>query len=181
MSTYSSILAWEIPWIEEPGRLQYMGLQRVGYNLVTKQQRSVFHILISFIFSATVVAQLVKNLPTMQEIWVGKIPQKGKGYPLQYSGLENSKGCIFHGVTKSHIRLSNFHFGGSDGKESVCNVGVLGSIPALGRCPRGRHGNPLQYSCLENLHGWRSLVGHSPWGHKESDMTAHSTVYNEFL
>ena len=67
MSTYSSILAWEIPWIEEPGRLQYLGLQRVGYNLVTKQQRSVFHILISFIFSATVVAQLVKNPPAMQE------------------------------------------------------------------------------------------------------------------
>ena len=52
---------------------------------------------------ASLVAQLVKNLPTMQEIWVGKILWKGKGYPLQYSGLENSKECIFHGVTKSHI------------------------------------------------------------------------------
>ena len=31
-------------------------------------------------------------------------------------------------------------------------------------------GNPLQYSCLENSHGERSLVGYSPWGHKESDM-----------
>ena len=50
---------------------------------------------------ASLVAQLVKNLPTMQEIWVGKILWKGKGYPLQYSGLENSKDCIAHGVTKS--------------------------------------------------------------------------------
>ena len=92
---------------------------------------------------ASRVAQLVKNLPTMQEIWVGKIAWKGKGYPLQYSGLENSKDCIFPGVTKSHIQLSDFHFGGSDGKESICNVGDLGSIPALGRSPRGGHGSPL--------------------------------------
>ena len=33
------------------------------------------------------------------------------------------------------------------------------------------HGNPLQYSCLENPHGQRSLVGYSLWGHKESDRT----------
>ena len=40
--------------------------------------------------------------------------------------------------------------GGSDGKESTCNAGDLGSIPGLGRSPGGGHGNPLQYSCLEN-------------------------------
>ena len=39
---------------------------------------------------------------------------------------------------------------GADGKESTCNVGDLGMIPRLGRSPGGRHGNPLQYSCLEN-------------------------------
>ena len=39
---------------------------------------------------------------------------------------------------------------GSDSKESACNVGDLGSIPGLGRSPGGGHGNPLQYSCLEN-------------------------------
>ena len=42
--------------------------------------------------------------------------------------------------------------GGSDGKESTCNVGDLGSIPGLGRSPGGRNGNPLQYSS-----------GESPW------------------
>ena len=46
-----------------------------------------------------------------------------------------------------------------------------GSIPGLGRSPRGGHGNPLQYSCLENPHGLRSLGGYSPWGRKESDTT----------
>ena len=35
----------------------------------------------------------------------------------------------------------------------------------------GRHGNPLQYSGLENPHGQRSLAGYSPWGHKKSDVT----------
>ena len=53
--------------------------------------------------------------------------------------------------------------GGSDGKESTRNGGDLGSIPELGRSPGGGHGNPLQYSCLENPHGQSSLVGHSPW------------------
>ena len=61
--------------------------------------------------------------------------------------------------------------GGSDGKESVCNVEDLGSIPGLGRSPGGGHGNPLQYSCLENPRGQRSLAGYSPWGRKESDIT----------
>ena len=51
--------------------------------------------------------------------------------------------------------------GASDSKDSVWNAGYLGSIPGLGRSPGGGHGNPLQYSCLENLHGQRSLAGYS--------------------
>ena len=39
MVTHSSILAWKMPWTEEPGRLQSMGSQRVGHNLGTKQQQ----------------------------------------------------------------------------------------------------------------------------------------------
>ena len=56
---------------------------------------------------------------------------------------------------------------GSDGKESTCNVGDLGSITWLGRSPGEGQGNPLQYSCLENPHEQRSLAGYSPRGHKE--------------
>ena len=52
--------------------------------------------------------------------------------------------------------------GGSAGKESSGNVGDLGSIPGLRRFPGGRHGNPLQYSCLEDPHGQRSVAGYSP-------------------
>ena len=55
---------------------------------------------------ASLVAQLVKNLPTMRETWVQSLHwedprREGKGYPLQYSGLENSTDCIIHGITKS--------------------------------------------------------------------------------
>ena len=64
---------------------------------------------------ASLVAQLVKNAPVMQEtlvpslVWEGP-PGEGKGYPLQYSGLENSMDCIIHGVAKSRTRLSDFHW-----------------------------------------------------------------------
>ena len=41
---------------------------------------------------------------------LGRPPGEGKGYPLQYSGLENSMDCIIHGVVKSRTRLREFHF-----------------------------------------------------------------------
>ena len=49
------------------------------------------------------------------------------------------------------LRESNdLLYGGSDGKESTCNAGDLGSISGSGRSPGEGNGNPLQYSCLEN-------------------------------
>ena len=51
--------------------------------------------------------------------------------------------------------------GGSEGKESTCNVGDLGSIPGLGRCPGEGNGYPLQYPGLENSMdrgGWQATV-----------------------
>ena len=41
---------------------------------------------------------------------LGRSPGEEKGYPLQYSGLENSMDCIIHGVAKSQTQLSDFHF-----------------------------------------------------------------------
>ena len=61
--------------------------------------------------------------------WIGKIPWKRDRLPT----------LVFLGFP-----------GGSDSKESACNAGDLGLIPGLGRFPRGGHGSPLQYSCLEN-------------------------------
>ena len=51
--------------------------------------------------------------------------------------------------------------GGSVGKESIHNAGDLALILGLGRCPGGGHGNPLQYSCLENstdIGAWQTTV-----------------------
>ena len=61
--------------------------------------------------------------------------------------------------------------GGSDGKESACNAGDVGSIPGLGRFPGEGNSYPVQYSCLKNPHGQRSLTSYSYCGYKESDMT----------
>ena len=47
---------------------------------------------------------------------------------------------------------------------STCSVGDLSLIPGLGRSPGGEHGNPLQYSCLENPQGQRSLAGYKSMG-----------------
>ena len=54
--------------------------------------------------------------------------------------------------------------GSSNGKESACNAGDLGSIPGLGRYPGEKNGNPLQYSCLGNF-----MTDYSPWDCKELD------------
>ena len=55
----------------------------------------------------------------------------------------------------------------SANEEDVRDVGL---IPGLGGSPEGGHDNPLQYSCLENSHGQRSLAGYSLQGRQESDM-----------
>ena len=54
---------------------------------------------------------------------------------------------------------------------NVGDIGDVGLIAGWGISPGGGHGNLLQYSCLENTHGQRSLAGYSPWDHKELDTT----------
>ena len=63
--------------------------------------------------------------------------------------------------------------GGTGGKEPVNagDISDVGSIPGSGRSPREGHDNPLRYSCLENPHGQRSLVGYCLQCHKELNMT----------
>ena len=53
--------------------------------------------------------------------------------------------------------------------------------PGLGRSPGEGQGNPLQYSCLENPIGWKSLEGYSPQGRKESDTTERLHFQSEFI
>ena len=80
------------------------------------------------------MAQMVQNPPAMRET---RLPSLGWEDLLE-------KGML-------PIPVSLGFSGSSDSKESACNVGDPASIPGLGRSPGGGHGNPLQYSCLENL------------------------------
>ena len=72
-----------------------------------------------------------------------------------------------------------------DGKKPACNVGDLGSIPGLGRFSGGGHGNPLQYSCLENPNGQRSLVWATvhgvAWGRRNLPIKPPSSSQSCFL
>ena len=59
-------------------------------------------------------------------------------------------------------------------KDSPANAGAPGDAgltPGLGRSLGEGDDSSLQYSCLENPHGQRSLLGYSPWGHQESNVT----------
>ena len=67
------------------------------------------------------------------------------------------------------------------GKESAFDTGDVGLIPGLGISPGEGNGNPILYLLPGKSHGQRSLVGYSPWGHKEPDTTerlgtTHSTA-----
>ena len=57
----------------------------------------------------------------------------------------------------------------------IRDVRDAGLIPGSGRSPGGGHGNPQQYSCLENPTGIRRLAGYTPRGHKKLDMTEHTS------
>ena len=105
---------------------------------------------------------------------------EGNGTPLQCSCLENPRDggawwAAIYGVAQSWTRLKRLSSsktnkggfpGGSDSKESSCNEGDLGLIPALERAPGEGNGYPLQYSGLENS------IGYTVHGAgKESDTT----------
>ena len=164
MAPHSSTLAWKIPWTEEPGGLQSMGLLRVGHYWAT----SLFH------FHA-----LEKEMATHSSILAWRIP--GTGEP---------DGLLSMGTHRVGHDWSDLAAGSSVGKESACSAGDPGSIPGSGRSPGEGNGKPLQYPCLENLmdrgawwaavHGpqsgaWlrlcsvqisRSVVSDSLWSHE---------------
>ena len=89
-----------------------------------------------------------------------------KNYPSEASAVNRELPCVqtrFRKGRGTRGQIANIHWvmekgrefqknipGGSDGKASACNVGVLGSIPGSGRSPGEGNGNPLQHSCLEN-------------------------------
>ena len=77
--------------------------------------------------------------------------------------------------------MSNIDMVGTMVKNPLISEGDardVGLTPGSEISPGVGNGNPLQYSCLEKSHGCRSLVGYSPWGCKESDMTGLSLFFH---
>ena len=87
---------------------------------------------------------------------------------------------FFWGITDNITLYSGFP-GGSEGKASAYNVGSLGLIPGSGRSPGEGNGNPLWSSCLEKSHGWRNLVGYSPWGHSQTQLSNFTFTFHNIL
>ena len=82
---------------------------------------------------ASLVAQLAKNPFTMPETWIQSLGWEDplekvtNGYPLQYCGLKNSMDCRVHGVAKSQIWLSNFHFHSLQGRSKAAVPNSFGT------------------------------------------------------
>ena len=124
MAIHPTILAWEIPWTEEPDGLQSMGSHRVRHSWSNLACTHAWYLQLFYKCKLTLK---FRNFPSCPDSSVGKesacnagdlgsipglgrCPGEGKGYPFQYSGLENSMDCLVHGVTKSWTWMSIFHF-----------------------------------------------------------------------
>ena len=122
MATHSSTLAWQIPWMEEPGRVQSMGSWRVGYDWATSLS------LFTFIH------------------WKRKWQTTPVFLPGKSHGQRSLVGyCPWGRKELDTTEQQHFYIGLpdiSDGKESACNVGNQGSIPGLGRSPEEGKGYP---------------------------------------
>ena len=129
MATHSSILAWRNTWTEEPGGLESVGSQRVRQDWAINTL-----LLIHFKFWCF-------HLTCEEKL--------GWGRQLSWNGILGNATWYFSLVL---FKVSERDFpGGSNGNESTCFAGDLGSIPGLGLSPGEGYGNPLQYSCLKNL------------------------------
>ena len=134
MAPHSSTLAWKIPWTEEPGGLQSMGLLRVGHGWAAFTLAFHFH-------------ALEKEMATHSSVLAWRIP--GIGEP---GGLPSE-------VSQSRTRLERLSSSIRKGfpvtwlvKNLLANAG---DTRDMGRkdSPGEGNGNPLQYSCLENSQG----------------------------
>ena len=103
MATHSSILAWRIQWIEEPGRLQSMGPKWVGHNWVTKHNKHNKCSELSTWLSDRESSSQMGNTGSIPG-W-GRLSEEANGNPLQHSCLRNpmdreARWTTIHGVAK---------------------------------------------------------------------------------
>jgi len=142
MTTHSSILAWRILWTEEPGRLQFMGSQRVEHNLVTKP-------------------------PPQPRLSV----EKAEGIEPEFRIGVSCTFCLLEmrgQSSESHCLGSVFKRKEEWDGECRFSPASLGGLRSI---LQRKQWQPTPVLLPGKSHGRRSLVGCSPWGHKESDMT----------
>ena len=138
MAPHSSTLAWKIPWTEEPGRLQSMG--SLESDTTEQLHMSLKSLLSLYVSNLYVFSQFVKETDLLL---------------CNFSDHLNLDDCILM-VSFNLFSVLLFSIDGnckemfSDMgfpcglKESTCNVGDLGSIPGLGRCPGGGNSTTFQ-------------------------------------
>ena len=141
MAPHSSTLAWKIPWREERGRLQSMGLLGVGHDS---------NFTFSFHFHA-----LEKEMATDSSVLAWRISGTGESGGLPSLGS---------------------HRVGHDWRDLAAAAACLlcgrpGFDPWVGKIPWRRKWQPTPVFLPGESHGWRSLLGYSPWGRKVLDTT----------
>ena len=108
------------------------------------------------------------------------------GFPGSSAGKESACNAgdpgLIPGLGRSSgegVIYSLQYFGASLVAQMVKNLLQYGS-PGLERSPEGGHDNPLQYFCMKNPHGQRSLMSYSPWSHKELGMTEQLSTHRDW-
>ena len=130
MVLHSSILAWKIPWMEEPGRLWSMGSLRVGHDWATS---------VSLHFHA-----LEKEIATHSSVLAWRIP--GTGEPGGLPSMGSHRVRHDWSDLAAAAPLPGFPCG-----SAVKNLPANAGYPWVGKIPGEGNGNPLQNSCLKNL------------------------------
>ena len=119
--------------------------------------------------------------------WFGRAPGEGKGYPLQYSGLENSMDCVAHGVMKSRTWLSNFHFHWTLSWETISLLELQLQKSYLEKSSKewGQHYNPHK---LGKQQHWSEKWPHVPQSNIEAEkdkkptpLTTAAVLYTNIL
>ena len=169
MAPHSNTLAWKIPWMYEPVRLQSMGSQRVGHdwsNLAAAaasinkgfKLKCISTFLCHFfpLFSSLKAliyllnSQLYFLYPPTQSVVHFFVQMRGLLEFFHLAHTYTHTHTLFPTQSSLFLDLDSGGFpGGSDGKESACNSGDQSSVPGSERSPGEVNGNPLQYSCLE--------------------------------
>ena len=126
------------------------------------------------------VAQMVKTLPALQETWVRSLgweiswKKRWRLTPVFLPGELHGQRSLVGYSPRTHRVGHNWATNTHIGKEPTCQCKRHKRHrfdPWVRKIPGGGHGNPLQYSCLGESLGQRTLVGYSPWGFLELDMT----------